>query len=1030
MRTIKGGQYKVQTNTGILTTGELGIDAQDHLVTKDLQGNLVTVGNPDNSTSMTDLKQQFAEEVMDISSAKTLGSGYVFLNGTSYDGVGLGIYEFEERDGRVYGLYGRTDGVSQQVFLSGGFSNAQDQQYTTVPYVPPFLVGNSWQAQSVCGTGLASFCVQLRDTTPGSTASPRYIYVRHNNSLINLAGHSYVEITDAVNYYLQQLKGQGLNITAGIMPTVSLVGEIMLIAWGEWSETSAWLGAWNSPSASMPWTTNPLPSVAAAPPYNPSRLQVASTNWPGGEITTGELPSIMGNRAPGGMSIFKIYNVGTGQVTDVTYNNFPQPIISGWSSNNPVTILGDYDDAGNYFVALGTAMAPGDALGNGASNFLMYSLNLTFNGTPGQSTQVTLNYPKAGQSGTDLHYVQDVPFLVPFNPNVAQPREDLVSDNNSPVSKYGKLPLCAYHTGYGNKFGNQATASWYYSGAMTFTGFGGGTILRGVVNNGAERGSKNAARHNKVRQIWPMFNVVPRSDFSPTGSSMSRALVVPSGKASYYMPGHFIAPDTILSPSYNNLSQLQWTVSKLPPNSNINDASYNRFGTAVSGFKSRVAEYLTNLPSPGTTSSTYGCLWSTNFPNGGDASVYKNFQFPVLSDAGYNPAEINGANTRYGDWTFSNGVYNAPPVNGSYHSNILGQLAALKPVVINAAKAAYTDTGTTYHIEVVPVINQDGTGVIKGFGILWAQSANNPKIGLCTTFTTPMASPGGIVQFTDTTQCTIVGQNMVVTNGIAGPILSRDNYSYGRLFVMYAYGISYAAWTCLSPLHVSGDALLNVMYFKGPADWSNVTYAGWCGSQSRAMISMSAQHNGMAKVPYRDGFTVPTADVPLSLYQDTDVGGATSFMAGTIDKAMQNPSNLIPGGDHSYNLKEMLTLQAIAGNYTLQIGAVQGRLNHKQYSLPSTFIDMNDSVKFPQGTYYLYLVDPQDGTPVHFEVDTAQRPESNTNMYFGRFTKDAQSFSNQVSVSEVVRFGTARLANDSSNKKVQGSSIRVGPYVG
>lgn len=176
---------------------------------------------------------------------------------------------------------------------------------------------------------------------------------------------------------------------------------------------------------------------------------------------------------------------------------------------------------------------------------------------------------------------------------------------------------------------------------------------------------------------------------------------------------------------------------------------------------------------------------------------------------------------------------------------------------------------------------------------------------------------------------------------------------------------------------------------------------------------------------YHSGFTIPTADWPVSLFTTSAVNAVSDF-AASFEHAITDPWNFVSGTDNSKNIAEMLTLQAISNNFLLQIGSVSGRLNHKQYSLPSTFIDMSSQAV---GTYYLYLVD-QGTNGIQFEVDTAQRPESNTCMYFGKFDRTATGFANQSSISELVRFGTARLLKDSSGQKMLGSQIRVGPYVG
>jgi hypothetical protein len=99
-------QYKYQTDINTLTQGELGLNPNLSLITKDAaSGNTVVLGNPSNSTPVPYLTASYAEEQMDISSVRTLGTNFVYLSGTSFDSMGVGVYEFEESNGTVYGLY-------------------------------------------------------------------------------------------------------------------------------------------------------------------------------------------------------------------------------------------------------------------------------------------------------------------------------------------------------------------------------------------------------------------------------------------------------------------------------------------------------------------------------------------------------------------------------------------------------------------------------------------------------------------------------------------------------------------------------------------------------------------------------------------------------------------------------------------------------------------------------------------------------------------------------------------------------------
>lgn len=1014
-------KYKFQTNPALLTQAEL-TDSGGQLLTHNGASNVV-VGNPANSTPLATLGQTYATDALDISIAKTLGQGFIFLNGTSFDAMGVGAFEFEESNGTVYGLYGRTDGLSQQVYFSGAWNNKQALQYTTVPYVPPFLSGNIWQAACVVGSDLQGFTLALRNTTPGSTASLRYIYVRHNGSLLNTSGHTYVEITSAVNSILSNA-----SYTAGAVPRVIRVGAYYFMLLSDWQQGSLWVGGWNAQDGSFPFTTAALPASPIS--YTPTQFTITTNGLPGGDITSAAaFPSIFGNNSPGGSGIWRLYNMQSGAVSTPTYYNCPEPLAAGWSTNMGCLLEGEVDGGGNPYLALGTIVAPGDANNNGVYALAVYSVSVTFTaGSAGAYTNAQLNIVQAGASGSDLYHCQPgPPFYIGYNPTSYTPQESVQSNTGVPSTCVNKLPIAAWYTGEGNLWGGSPTIHWYYSGAQSLSAFGGGAINRGVTRPvGAQAGSLAAARANKLASLYPMFNVANRMDFNPsTGTQMAASFVQPSGQLLNSYFGHMIGQDLILSTGVSARFQQIWTVSKLPSGSNITDASYNRNGTTVPGFGGRVAEYLANLPGPWTSLSNWGCVWPTAIPV---LNNPVNFNFPAITDSGPFAGSVNNAGCRLGSWSLSGGQYQPPPVVWNYASNMSAQLAALKSTVLAAAQAAYSGFagGGVLGIDVCPVMNSAGNGIVFAVGVLHARNSANNQLQVAA-FITPCGVSGSTINLTNTGSVTLVGNVNGGTSGVPGVYTANDVF-YGRLFVTYATtagGNWYLGWTNPNCPSVAGDAIGTNVVIEFNSSNAVVASGMAIHSQSRCTYVCSAQHQGLACFPYRDGDTVPEADMPISRFATSAVNTQNDFAAGFAN-ALNNANNIIPGDpqSRSYNIAEMMVLSSINNQFLLQLGSISGRLNHKEFVLPSTFIDMTAAAP---GVYYLYVVDTGAGG-IQIQYDSAQRAESATNMYFGTFTRTTTGFSNENSIQEVIRYGTARLQVGNITAPIPGSCIRTGPY--
>lgn len=1016
-------QYKYQTNSSLLLEGELGVTG-GQLVTKDGSGTVVVVGNPTGSTAVSDLTPNYAEEAMDIATAKTLGTGFVYLNGTSFDSLGGGDYEFEEPDGRVFGLYGRTDGMSQQVYYAGAANNQADLQLTTVPYVPPFLSSSIWQVACVIGGDVFGFTVALRDTT-NATLTYRYLYIKHGGSLINTAGHSYIELTPVVANYIST---GGLD--AGSLPRIVRVGAYYFITAQSWTQGKIWLGGWNAQDTTYPFTTASLAS--SSPSYTPTTFNIQTNNWPNasGLSTAALFPAVLGSQVTGQTTVdlIRLYNVGTTALSTPVYGNWPLPPTVQWINGAPGYLDGEVDGSGNVFLAFGSQGQCADVNSNSSNFVLVYSLSVAFTaGSAGAYTNAQLTYNAAGTGGTDLLHCQPFPFILGYNTAETKPNEAVNSNAGIPSTCVNKLPLVqdwlAFNSTAGNACGTNI--NWFYSGYASVARVGTSLLYRGKtpLMSGATLGSAGAAQTNKLATIYPMFNVSPRFDFSSTGTaSMSRAKIQPSGILASIYSGMIIAADTVLSAGVDSNGAIKWVVSKLPTNSALSDASYNRGGALVPGMGARVAEYLTNIAAaPNTTLSTMMSVWPVGISNiKNPLSVY----LPSLNTSSTRAPNPNSQPIGVGNWTLSGSTYNAPSATTwTTSSSLSTQLATLKTAAYAAALVAYPDRfSNALSCEVIPILNSAGTGVAMALGCLFVADAVGSSGTTVQTyfFTTAASISGGVFSLTNPSSVTMVTRGVYSgLHGIPGTNTASDT-CFGRQFHVYLDATNqYLMWTPANGLVVNGDTWTVTMI----AQLSGTTVSSSAlqlSSISRQFFQCHPQTQGLTWSAQL-GVGPPMSDIPISRYTTSAVSTVSDF-AASFNQALSAPFN----SNGTLNLAELMTLRAIGNNFLLQLGAVNGRLNHKQYNLPSTFLDMTS---FAVGTYYLYLTDTGAGG-IQMQVDSVQRAETATNMYFGKFDRTSGGFANETSIAECIRFGTARLVSGSAGLAVQGSSIRVGSYVG
>lgn len=1020
-------QYKYQTNLTVLVEGEIGLDSSNQLVTKDGGGSTVVLGNPANSTAVVSLTPTYAPEVMDISSLKTLGAGFIFLNGTSFDAMGGCDFEFEEQDGTVYGLYGRTNGPSQRVYFSAAFTNQQDLAFTTVPYVPPWLSGNIWQAAAVVGGDVFGFTLALYDTS-NATTSLRYVYVKHNGSLINTAGHTYVEITPVINSFIA---GMSSPMDLGGGWKIVRVGAYYFCVTQSWDQGYVKIGGWNAQDSTYPFGTATFP--ASSPAYTPTTFTIQLVNWPGTSATTSAtaLPIVLGNSAPGNNTIFQLVNYATGAVSAVTINNYPLPPSAAWIASSLAYLDGEVDGSGNVFLAVGTRGSALDVNSNGSSYTIVYSVAVTFNaGSAGAYTNALFTYNTPGTGGTDLLHTQPTPFSLPYgvgpagsNANFVYPDETVASNASQPITCVNKLPLVhAFDDLQQAGLNTGMNVSWYYSGFGSLTNLGGNQYSRGRTQLGTHVGSAVAAQTNKLATIYPQYNVNPRFNFGSSGPVSSKAIIQPSGILSSVFCSTLVQQDTLLTSGVDKNGNVTWAMSIFPTGSNIADVNYVRNGVVIPGFRPRILEYPVAMPVPTAALHTTVKVWPVGIAN---INSPTNMWLNSISDSAPNGASPNNVSIGIGSWTLSAGSY-APPSGTVWTTaaTFSTQLAALKATAFAAAGVAYSDTGTTlYGIEVLPVMDSTGTGIAFALGVIQTMLAGSPQTLQHTHFTTGCSVTAGVVNLTNTSSVNIYNRATTTTGQVFNSYSATD-VTFGTANIVWTSSTAaLVQWSPANAISIVGDQQVGIVVATMSNTGSVSGSATLEMTVGREHFNCSPQLQGLCTSPYL-GVSFPGSEFVVSRYTTSAVNTVADF-AASFNQAISSIANGTPPGG-TLNIAELLTLTSINNTFLLQIGVVQGRLNHKEFSLPSSFIDMT---AFAVGTYYLYATDSGTGGVI-LEVDSAQRAESATNLFFGKFDRTSSGFANTSSVSEVVRFGTARLVQGSAGNPVQGSSIRLGPYVG
>jgi hypothetical protein len=811
----------------------------------------------------------------------------------------------------------------------------------------------------------------------------------------------------------------------GGLPKVVRVGAYYFIAVSSWAQGYLALGGWNAQDTTYPFGSAALAS--SAPAYAPTTFTVQAVNWPNMATTTAALiPKLMGNLVTGqtATDLFRLYDVTNSVLSSPVNGNWPLPPVSQWVNSSPVFLDGEVDGSGNPYIAFGAPGQCADVNSNSAGFTLVYSLNVTFTaGSAGAWTNAHLNYNTAGSGGTDLLHCQPFPFIVGFDPIESAPNETVNSNVSIPSTCVNKLPLIQHWTGATSSSGNNSgrSVNYYYSGFGSLVEAGGTVLYRGRTQlmEGGNLGSAAATQINKLSHIYPMYNVIPRFDFSSTGSLFSKAKVQPSGILTSIYGGVIVAADTIVSVGTDTTGIPRWVVSNLPTSSTLGDKTFNRGGSSVPGMAARVSEYYTNnAVAANTTLSTLYNVYTVGLANIRDPL---NAKLPALASSSTHSPTPNGVTMGIGNWTLSGTVYDEPNSTvWTTSASMSTEIAAVRSTAFAAALVYNSGRfGTLLSCEVVPILNSAGTGISMALGIIWVANG----VGAAATamqefiFTTPCSVTGGVISLTNTASTTMVAQtSQSGLVGIPGTTTANDIF-FGRLHHVYLDATNqYLEWTPANGVTVNGDTW--TCNFIAQLSGTTVSSAqAFVTSISRAFFQCHPQTDGLTWTP-QSGVVAPQFDIPLARYTTSAVSTVSDFTA-SFTQALSTPQQ-------QANFAELMTLAAINNVFLLQLGAVNGRLNHKQYNLPSTFIDMTS---FAVGTYYLYLQDTGVGG-IQLVASATQTLESATSMYFGTFQRTLTGFTAESSVAELIRFGTARLVSGSAGIAMQGSQIRIGPYVG
>ena len=1005
-------QYIAQTNPTLLIEGELGVSGSQLVAGSGNEGSYVVVGNPTGASTVDGIGYAF--DGMDISSFSTLGSGFVFLDGSTFDALGVGVYEFEESNGVVYGLYGRTDGMVQNVCFSSAYTNQSPMLYTTLQYSPPFLAGTGWEAECVCGSAINGFALSIR---PTSGTGRRYLWVLHNGSLLDIAGHTYIEITTAVNTRISEFNSQYSGaVPTLILPRIVACNSIFFMAMGCYQVQNMNLGGWDSSSH---WTPTSAVLPASPATYSPSYFTVSTSNFPGGDISASQFPSFHGSQSvTGNLAPYILYDPTTGESwTTILGNNDCDDQTTGWSCNMVSVLEVEALSNGTIVVAFGCLTAPytsGSPIDIHVN--MVYTFYCTFTGSAGSYTNCQFNYNAPGQNGVSANYVQGYPFVVGGTPGFVAPNESVAAVSGNYASCYNKLPICTQSVS-GNRYHQQPNIFWYGSGKGSVVFNESGVYRRMLIQSGPSAGSLAAAQSNKTAMLYPMFNVTNR--FAGATAAINQSSVVVSGIISTISGTINVAPGLWLTAGNTPNGDNTWVIDELS-GTTLGSTTYNLFGQSVLGFGTRVSETLVNLPAPTTTMSCYGHVWNSSTP----VTEPINIIVPLITDNTALPSP-NGLSVRAGQYTLSGDVYEPPPVIFSYASNISSHLTALRSTVLATAQSEISGFGSSGvgNIMVTPIVDETGTtctwAMIEMGGAMpntgeWALQGYIPTYG------TPCTVTNGVMSFSNTSDVWLISNSNQGQTGVWETNCGSNDFALsGNLELVYGSSLWMYHQTGAYTADVTTEAWGTYTVAEMPVGGGTPTSVSCVIGDYTQKRTCSAYLDGLANILYwEQGQEDPSSFFAVSRFSTSAVNAVSDFAAG-FQAAVSNINQ-----ETAANYAVIMSMDAINNQFMLQLGSVYGRLNHKVFSIPSTYIDFTS---FATGQYYLYVTDTgADGIAI--QADSEQRPESSTNMYFGTVSKSTIGLYGMENVSEVVRFGTARLAKDYAGRATPGSAIRVGPY--
>lgn len=996
--------YKQQTNIANTHQGEIAILSNDHVATVNASGTQVNLSNSGNST-IGAYDQFYVASTMDIASAQTMtdatGNSIVFLNTNSYDSTAQSCFEFEEADGRVYGLYTRTSGVGQELFFGSAKDSKQLAQLSVYKYSPSWLSGTGWVASHVLGGDCNGFCLILTNPTVAVTQlNVRYIYVRlTTNSLIDVSGHQYVEITPFVRSWLSGMSGVLQN--ANHMPVIRRGQFHTFVEATDSVNGYAYLSGFVNDDTTYPFTTATLPASPAA--FTPTSVTFTKANWYDGSTGSGTTLVMFTNTS--GLPCRVISAAGTVLSTtgvSLPYSNQlptnPNSMCFEVANDGTTEVLGFISPIYVYYTN-----------SNGQSDSMNSTVAFSFVRS-GTGSAVTLTYQTP-----DLKYGQPYPWFIterlaePYPPN-----EAVNSDVAQPLTCVNKLPVIHETILLGAY--DQVTFSTFYSGNGAFELSGAGGLNRaGFQITSAFGNSVAQAQLTKFNWMYPNFNVNPRLNFSKNGNiTLFGELAVPSGRVYYMSHAMWVGLNTAIvegslngpdvTPGKLGIAMATWPIS----GTNIGARTLYSGTNQCLCFPVRTSENVIAYPQYSTDLARVGVCYT----NGGDI----NSPVQTIGTLLYWNYD-NAAGSKVTSPTFSIGQFAQNPTTKQWNppsSSNYTYSASVNTQLQQAGTALFAATGlggTLRNIELFPVLDSSGTVPTRFFGYIYATNG--------TTLYSASVSVGltisGSVLSINPADVTLIGSSTITQSYIAsGPVYGLSAVYQVWTSTTAHYMAGYGTFTLSYP----GDAVspTSAMVLNGNSVTSQVTSLR---GASRNDLSLSPQHQGLASlnpndVGQQDGRTMLTR--PYYSGSVTTVAGLAASIQQAVTSGLVTPT----GG----SLMAIYDLTAIQNNEVLQIGSVSGNLNGKTFNLPSTYYDLTGQ---PTGTYYIYVVD--NGLNIAFSVVADNTiVESRTSMYMGRIDKTSGGFANGTMVSKILRYGTARLAQGHTIAPIAGSSIRFGPY--